>query len=113
MILPQTGIAFRCRYQVNRDARTVVIRTPERQAIAVTLIECYTAPENLEAGRAAKAFLESLLEENDDPLTCWLPGQRIRNGHGRLWIGTVEVAEVMRRHGHAFRTRAEMEAAIR
>jgi len=108
--LPSLGVTFRCRWQASRDARTLILRT-EAGAIEVTLIECYPYPADTDRGRQAREFLDSLLD--GEPLTCWLPATRIESGlHGRLWIQTTGVAEMMIRHGYAYETRQEMEAAL-
>lgn len=119
MLCPPEGFCARCEWVRSRDGDTVEVRLRTGQVCAVRLLDCWCDKLETEAGRAAKAFLDSLLEKNDDVLRVWVQPPVDRDGDGvvdvtdllriltfdrvlgRLFIGTQDVSEIMVMHGYA------------
>ena len=119
MNLPPKGICVSVAWERCRDGDTVEVRLRTGQTVAVRLkgIDC---PERrTPEGHAAKQFVDSLLERNDEPLTLWLPPLSDTDGDGVLdvkealaqmtfdrvpgvlFVGTEDVGGILIRHGHA------------
>lgn len=125
MICPPEGLCCRVEFDPvrSRDGDTPVVTLRTGQAVAIRLIECYCAELDTEEGRAAKAFLDDILERDDGVLRAWFPPPRDRNKDGvldimeilqgatfdripgRLFIGSVDVSEEMVMHGYATKTK--------
>lgn len=119
MNLPPKGICVDCKWEKARDGDTVELRLRTGQTIAVRLLGINCPEKNTQEGQDAKHFLESLLEENDNPLSLWLPPLKDTDGDGILdvkeilsqmtfdrvpgvlFIGTQDVGGILIRHGHA------------
>lgn len=119
MMCPPEGLCLPCKWLSNRDGDTVVVELRTGQQLIVRLLDCWCEELTTQAGRDAKHWIDSLLEENDDPLHVFLPLPRDRNHDGRiditdllhqasfdrvlgrLFIGTEDVSGMLVRHGHA------------
>ena len=119
MILPPKGICVSVEWERCRDGDTVEVRLRTGQTVAVRLMGIDCPERHTPEGRAAKEFLDSLLERNDDPLTLWLPPLKDTDGDGVLdvkdvlgqmsfdrvpgvlFVGTEELGGILIRHGHA------------
>lgn len=117
---PPLGLTTEAVWLGNRDGDTILVRLPILGECAIRLVDCWCEEMHTEAGRAAKAFLDSLFERGGQRVYVHLgaPEDRDHDGRitlleilkaeasfdrlvGRVWIGDHDVSETMVAAGHA------------
>jgi len=117
---PPHGLCLPCEWVRNRDGDTVIVRLRTGQEIAIRLKDCWAPEKQTKDGRASHRFLDVLLEKATRPLSVYFglpdtgPNDTIDitdilkvftfdRAVGRLFIGDIDVNEIMISRGHATR----------
>lgn len=97
---PEFGLCLPCRVRRCRDADTIEVSLPGSDRVWAIRLEGIDAPElRTAAGKAAKAWVEAVLDEAADDLAVWIPAPkdatRLLKGLltfdrivGDVWVGT-------------------------